>query len=170
MLNNRQILANNHALSFSLIVEKWCKETYDSKFALSTKLDWSPRRRSSRGGLYSNGPGINIAMNASVPNTQGSVVYRFYEYPSYDSDKVIGGFYAIDPYIKLEAIITHEIAHALQFYHYVKSNTRCKPHGPVFKSFYSALRKQFINHKLPDQLALEKDYNSYKPAISSILV
>ena len=26
------------------------------------KLDWSPNRRSSRGGMYADGPGINIAM------------------------------------------------------------------------------------------------------------
>jgi predicted SprT family Zn-dependent metalloprotease len=90
-----------------------------------------------------------------------SEVYRFYEYPSFDADRVIGGFYSRRPYDKLEATIAHEVAHAIQFFAYKKLNTSCKPHGRMFKDYYAMLRQKFINAKLPEQKALAADYQNY---------
>ena len=45
-------------------VEAFAIKEIFPKFKLtSIKLDWSPKRRSSRGGMYADGPGINMAMN-----------------------------------------------------------------------------------------------------------
>jgi len=172
MLNEKQIQANAHALRFTLLLERFVQSNIYSDFTCFLKTDWSNARRSSRGGVYKNGPGINIAMSSAALIYHNPVdVYRFYEYPSYDSNSIIGGFYAKDYLIKLEAIIAHEVAHAVQFFEYKKLNTRCKPHGPIFKKYYTLLRKEFINHKLADQNPLKQQYedslrkfyiNSYK--------
>jgi hypothetical protein len=152
--------ANKHAYTFARTVEAWVKQNIFNDFVLHIKLDWSSRRTSSRGGLYIHGPGINIAMMPAWPNNQGEV-YRFYEYKSYDANKTIGGFYSTEPQHKLEAIILHEIAHAIQFVDYKKNNYRCSPHGPVFKKFYTMLRQEFLNDRLPDQTLLETNYCAF---------
>lgn len=135
---------------------------YDYRLA-KIQLDWSPRRRSSRGGIYKNGPGINIAMSW-IPATFNGVG-RFYEYPSFDTNPVIGGFFYDDPIIKLKAIIVHEMAHSVQFFHYKKENIRCKPHGPLFKKYYAELRQEFINDLLKDQKELKIRYLELLKAI-----
>jgi len=160
MISEFQIRANQHAQRTSLIMESWIKNNLFSDFTLVTKFDWDTTRRSSRGGIYKDGPGINIAMFSSVPRVEGET-YRFREYASFDSDKVIGGFYSQRPYDKLEVLIAHEVAHAVQFFAYKKLDTRCKPHGPMFKKYYAMLRTQFINNNLPKQAPLAKDYESY---------
>ena len=160
MISEFQIRANQHALRTTLLMEGWVKNNLFSDFTLVSKFDWDVKRRCSRGGIYKDGPGINIAMYTTVPSLEGET-YRFREYPSFDADKVIGGFYSQRPYDKLEAIIAHEVAHAIQFFAYKKLNTRCKPHGPMFKKYYAMLRTDFINAKLPDQKTLAKDYETY---------
>jgi hypothetical protein len=160
MISEFKILANQHALRTSILMQNWVKQNLFSDFTLTTKFDWDSTRRCSRGGIYKDGPGINIAMYWAVPSVEGET-YRFREYASFDADKVIGGFYSKRPYDKLEAIIAHEIAHAVQFFAYKKLNTRCKPHGPMFKKYYAMLRTDFINSKLSDQKPLAKDYEDY---------
>lgn len=159
MISEFQILANQHALRTSLAMESWVKQSLFSDFTLVSKFDWSPARRASRGGIYKDGPGINIAMY-HMPRVEGEI-YRFYEYASFDADRIIGGFYSRRPYDKLEVLIAHEVAHAIQFFAYKKLNTSCKPHGRMFKDYYAMLRQKFINVKLPEQKALAADYQNY---------
>lgn len=166
MITERQIRANQQALRMSLAMESWVKQNLFSDFTLVSKFDWDSKRRCSRGGIYKDGPGINIAMHPAVPDNRGET-YRFREYASYDSDKVIGGFYSKRPYDKLEAIIAHEVAHAIQFFAYKKLDIRCKPHGPIFKKYYAMLRVQFINSNLPDQKTLAADYEAYVSKIQA---
>lgn len=131
--------------------------TYFSDYKLSVvRFDWSPSRRSSRGGIYASGPGINIALNWYPKTTID--IGRFYEYRSFDSDPLIGGFFYRDPILKLQAIVVHEMAHTAQFFQYHKTGVRCKPHGPVFKKYYRELREEFINHLLPDQKTAKIEY------------
>jgi hypothetical protein len=159
MLNNKQIIANQKAIGFTLQLEDYVKNNIYPDFTCTIKLDWSPRRSSSRGGIYSDGPGVNIAMNtAALVNHNTDDVYRFYEYPSYDADKVIGGFYAKNYELKLKAIIAHEVSHAVQFFEYKKLNIRCKPHGDVFKKYYKLFRTTFVNNMLPEQSYLKTAY------------
>jgi len=160
MISEFQIRANQHALGTSILMTNWVKQNLFSDFTLVSKFDWDTNRRCSRGGIYKDGPGINIAMHSSVPRVVGET-YRFREYASFDADKVIGGFYSKRPYDKLEVIIAHEVAHAIQFFAYKKLNTRCKPHGPMFKQYYAMLRTEYINPKLPEQKALATDYETY---------
>lgn len=151
MQSDRVIKANSHAATFIKEVVTWVQNNVYSGFTLEYKLDWSLSRTSSRGGMYAKGPGINMAMAHLVPI---SSTYRYHEYASFDKDPYIGGFYSSRSYDKLEAVILHEIAHALQFFEYKKLNIRCKPHGPIFKKYYRMLRGQFLNHKLPNQSSL----------------
>ena len=141
-------------------VEAFAIKEIFPKFKLtSIKLDWSTKRRSSRGGMYADGPGINMAMNHLCKERDGGV-YRVYEYKSFDSDPLIGGFYTRDKHDRLRMVIVHEIAHALQYYSYKLNNFRCKPHGPAWRNFYKRLRQEFINPRLEDQTELKREYDN----------
>jgi hypothetical protein len=157
----KNIQAHNFAYSFAKELEVWVQKTLFTNFTLTVKLDWGSSRVTSRGGIYKRGPGINIAMIPAFPITTPQVTYLFNEYPSYHANKEIGGFYAVDPYLKLKAIIAHEVAHAVQFYSYMVTGTRCQPHGPVFKNYYCMLRQRFVNHLIPNQEELAQDYTEY---------
>ena len=139
MISEFQIIANAHAQRFVLEVEKWVQENIFSDFRVTAKFDWSPSRRSSRGGIYKEGPGINMAMYWAMPNNHNNT-YLFKEYASFNSDPYIGGFYSTRPEDKLEAILVHEIAHAIQFFAYKKLNISCTPHGVIFKKYYKIKR------------------------------
>lgn len=123
------------------------------------KLDWSTRRTSSRGGIYHNAPGINIAMNVAVKPTK--IVARAYEYASFDRDKVIGGFYYTDTNLKLGHHICHEMAHTVQFYSrsVLGLGDFDKPHGKSFKTPYRAIRQKILNPLLEPQQELQEQYN-----------
>ena len=113
--------------------------------------------------MYADGPGINIAMHYLV-KTQGDIYYSN-EYKSFDKDPEIGGFYSRNKYHKLEMVILHEIAHALQYYSYRLNNYRCKPHGPAFKNFYRRLRNTHLNPFLENQRELSDKYKQNKREI-----
>jgi hypothetical protein len=166
MLSDEQIKANGEAIRFTLLLEQFVRDNLYSDFKCNIKLDWAFSRRSSRGGIYKDGPGINIAMaHAALVYLNGNEIYRFYEYPSFDADKYIGGFYSTDYTHKLHAIIAHEVAHAVQFFEYKKLNTRDKPHGVVFKKYYKILREEFVNKKLPTQQQLTDSYTKYAQSL-----
>jgi len=129
------------------------------------RLDWSPRRSAHRGGWYSSGPGINLAMWLLVRDR--GEVYRMYEYASFDDNAVIGGFYAKDANLALGMIVCHEVAHAVQFYKKkVLNQSIDAPHGKSFKLPYAQLRKTVFNPKLPNQAEMKKSYTEY---VSSVL-
>ena len=152
-----QVSINKWTHNFIKDVEYFIQTEIYKKFKLAQiNLDWNPRRRSSRGGHYSAGPGISIAMDRMVPDSPFGdddliEIYRVYEYKSFDADKEIGGIYSNFKYQKLQLVVLHEIAHALQYYSYRINNFRCKPHGITFKNFYRRLRNKFLNPFLPDQ-------------------
>ena len=149
-------------------IEKWlhthCKISSAKKFALiEAKLDWSKRRRCSRGGWRNGGPIVSIAMSVAIPDENYNAPRRVYEYASFDSDKVIGGFFTNNLEHKLLHHITHEMAHAAQYNHkYFHKMSRLKPHGKEFKMFYSELRQVFLNPFLPNQELMETKYKKHK--------
>ena len=148
-------------------VEAFAIKEIFPKFKLaSVNLDWSPKRRSSRGGMYADGPGINMAMYPLCRERDGEI-YRVYEYKSFDSDPYIGGFYTRDKHDRLRMVIVHEIAHALQYYSYRLNNFRCKPHGTAWKNLYKRLREEFINPRLEDQTELKQEFENIKKQIES---
>ncbi len=153
-------------IKLEVIAYKWvsaCEDvitTWDDckDFAIhKCTLDWSPRRKTSRGGWYATGPGINIAMNNFIkPRTE---VFRVYEYPSFDSAPFIGGFYASDPNLVIGMTICHEMAHAVQFYRVLQLGyPRGKPHGEDFKQPYSLIRRAIFNKLLPNQVKMKQEY------------
>jgi len=156
-----QVEYNKFANDFIREVEAWIQSEIYPKFSLSggRTLDWSAKRRCSRGGYYADGPGINIAMKWCCFLTQGEIL-RVYEYRSFDADPFIGGIYTRKKYDKLRLTILHEIGHALQYYSYRLNGFRCKPHGTTWKNFYRRLREQFLNHQLEDQAALKQEYEA----------
>jgi hypothetical protein len=114
------------------------------------KLDWSPHRVTSRGGWYTSGPGINLAMNR-YGTVSKLKAFRVYEYASFDKDPVIGGFFTKDKNDGLRMIICHEVAHAAQFFFSRMKYIRTTAHDDIFKDEYRALRSRFLNHTLPNQ-------------------
>ena len=159
---------NKYANDYIRKVEAFCQREIYKKFKLSSvKLDWSINRRSSRGGMYADGPGINIAMLGCCRDHKGQI-YRVYEYSSFNDDPDIGGFYTRRSYDKLDMVILHEIAHALQYYSYKINRHRCKPHGPVWKNFYSRLRNAFLNNTLENQHEMANEYQRIKDEIVGI--
>ena len=162
--NSFEILANSMAKDWA----KQCEElirTWDEYkgFKSSTfKLDWSPRRVSSRGGWY-NGPGINIGMSPATRHRQEGSVYRQYEYPGYDSDPVIGGFYSISLVHSVGLHVCHEMAHAVQYYaDRVLNKKMDKPHGESFKIPYREIRVNLLNPTLGSVKYQEVLKNEYK--------
>ena len=159
-----RLLYENTAKFWANICEaEICSWTGYSDFKLAKlTLDWKESRRSSRGGWYKAGPGINLAMTKYVYSSDE--LYRVYEYPSFDSDPIIGGFYSDNPHLYLAMTVCHEMAHAAQFYaHNILKKLIDKPHGDTFKTPYKALRIRLLNPILPNQLELknryEKEYN-----------
>lgn len=145
------------AYQWVTLCENFIQQWHDDFSLVRCKLDWSTRRRSSRGGWY-NGPGINIAM---ALHTHKNGIYRQYEYPSFDSDPEIGGFYSTCTNHSLGMVVCHEMAHAVQFYrHRILDIEMDRPHGNSFKTPYRALRKAILNPHLPkNQAELADRYN-----------
>ena len=167
MKAEKRIEITKYANDFIRRVEQHCQEEIYVDFKLaSVKLDWSLKRSCSRGGMYADGPGINIAM-AWLHKRQGSIYY-VKEYASFNKDEEIGGFYSQNQWHQLEMVILHEIAHALQYYSYKLNKFRCKPHGPTFKNFYRRLRNVFLNPYLPEQKELKEKYDADRAAVTKL--
>ena len=96
----------------------------------------------------------------STKSLENSLI-KFAEYASFAKNTIIGDVYSKDPLDKLKATILHEVAHAVQYFHYKETCTTCKPHGPVFKEYYTLLRKNLLNNELPKQNLLKKEYEDY---------
>ena len=140
------------------VIRTW--DNYQNFVLSKFELDWSLKRRSSRGGWYKEGAGISIAMSlACMPRTSP---YRMYEYKSFDADPVIGGFYATDENLSLGLHVCHEMAHAAQFYsHFNLGVESDRPHGVLFKNTYRKLRVAVLNRHIPvNQKQLKDQYDS----------
>jgi hypothetical protein len=151
--------AETHTKQFAYKIARFINVNFYSDFMLnSVRYDWASSRRSSRGGIYTNGPGINIALAIHGPEKEQGA-RKLEEYRSYNSNKTIGGFYYTKKCAKLESVVCHEVAHSVQFFSYHKTGVRCKPHGRVFKKYYAAIREEFINPYLEDQVSLKQEYD-----------
>lgn len=134
------------------------------------KFDDASDRRSHRGGMYSKGPGINLAMSLLKHWMDKQGIARFYEYPAFDDDSVIGGAYIVEGKTAIDIITAHEIAHAAQHYVYKLLNTRCKPHGPLWRDIYTTVRKEFVNGQLGNQTKLKHVYEKQLKEIKQELL
>lgn len=145
--------SNSKVRDMESFIRTWPYESC-SNFELGMiKFDFSKSRTRCKGGIYYvDGiwvPGINIAMHNY---TQPTNVYRFYEYASYDADPVIGGFYSDNIEHRIIAVLCHEMAHAVQYWHkFYHKIPIGKPHGEDFKKHYYILRQVYLNNILPNQ-------------------
>lgn len=160
---------SNFQLFYNQVATKWANKCetfinswdgYNGFFLNQLKLDWSPRRTSSRGGWY-DGPGISIGM---VPCTrfriQGEVFYQ-HEYASYEKDPIIGGFYSSDISHSVGLHVCHEMAHAVQFYaDKILGIQVDRAHGESFKTPYRLIRSKLFNPTLEDQIKLKKIHSN----------
>ena len=158
----------NYCKEYAQSVATWVDLNLYKGFHLaSLKFDYAVTRRSHRGGMYAKGPGINLAMRFFDTEEFTSFPRVFYEYPSFSKDKFIGSFLYLSEFHHVEAVILHEMAHAIQWYAYEVENFRCKPHGPVFKKYYKALREELLNDKLPEQGPLIVRYKEFITSLNT---
>ena len=150
-------LARTISAECESVIRSWPE--HDNFILSKLDLDWSTRRRSSRGGVYAEGPGISIAM--SLACSIRTTPYRLYEYKSFDADPVIGGFYAKAPWLALGLHVCHEMAHAAQYYaHFSLGILSDRPHGTQFKSAYYKIRRAVLNKHIPiNQKQLKDEYH-----------
>lgn len=146
----------------------WIKDQYFQEFPLKTRLDWSARRVAHRGGINKNQqPTISMAMKLFYLKPHYEI-NRLWEYPSFDSDPYIGGFYYDKREHLIKAFVAHELAHAVQFFSNRKSNKRIAPHGREFKRHYKELREEFVNTNLPCQRTLKEQYDRSRKNLCSL--
>ena len=155
---------NKKVSEIESFIQTWPHKGCSSFQMGEVKLDFSKSRTTSKGGVVKfDGvwmPFINVAMHNY---TQATNVYRFYEYKSYDEDKIIGGFYSDNIEHRIKAVLCHEMAHAIQFWHkYYNNIQNVKPHGEEFKTYYAALRQVFLNAELPNQIVMGSRYRELK--------
>ena len=147
----------------------FCPEFY--YINLVTKVDFSTRRRSHRGGMYAKGPGISMAGSCF---TQAYSYYKidggyskFEEYPSFKRDPIIGSAF-VNNLEQLIALNTgHEVAHACQWYLIFQDKLYANKengHGEFFQKIYQKIRL-VLNKELPDQLEAQRSYNDFLKSI-----
>jgi len=127
---------------------QYIRDNHNKSFSCFLKMDWSPRRICSRGGNYTRGIGINIAMLQSVKfNTSFKNPNLLTEYTSFKTDPVIGEFWSHTWQLILKTDITHEVAHAWGAFTKDAMN-----HGTQWKRKYAILRREFINPYIDEDL------------------
>jgi hypothetical protein len=126
--------------------------------------DWSPeltvsfdqRKKNSRAGRRGTKPFMELALSSYLQPVTG-----FLEYTDYTTNMLIGSFKSNSWQLCLTALISHELAHAVQFtmpavmtdvepeseqqaMYYVLGK-KGGDHGDLFRLIYKTLRKEFVN-------------------------
>ena len=153
-------------------IQEWLQKssTYKSMrtFNLAhVRLDWSLRRRYSRGGWYNKheGAGVSMAMwpLCGRKEPKDRVPMKVYEYKAYENDLEIGNFYTDDNHHKVLMVVCHEMAHAAQYFHKrFHKMGRIKPHGDEFKMFYREIRNHWLNPLIPNQEEMGIKFREHK--------
>lgn len=123
----------------------------------SLRLDYSPNRRSSRGGIRNGKAMMSLALNCFVTWSDDRLKF-FNEYRSFANDPQIGSMNFDDWKGSLRCLVAHEFAHVIQFAfwsakdednNYRLSNKERSimrpPHGHGFRNIYRILRTRVIN-------------------------
>jgi hypothetical protein len=129
--------------------------------------DWSPelkisfdqRKKNSRAGRRGSKPFMELALASYLQPVNG-----FLEYEDYTTNMLIGSFKSHSWKLCLTALISHELAHAVQFtmpaaladaqpetgqqaMYYVLGK-KGGDHGDLFRLIYKTLRKEFVNSQV----------------------
>ena len=135
------------------------------------KVDYSPNRKTHRGGIYAKGPGFNLAGDSLLyfANQQKKYgVIHFMEYKSFEKDPIIGSAFTDDWESYVALTVGHEVSHAVQLYiEKMRKLERGAPHGDFFKKIYTMLRIE-LNRQLPDQKAAQKEFQDLLKSVRKI--
>lgn len=119
------------------------------------KLDWSPTRKFSRGGLYSNNPGVNYAMVQTVHSIEDNF---FGEYASFSADPYIGSVKTTNWELICYTLSCHEQAHAIRGFQ--EDGAAARVHDSHWKDVYRILRNKFVNPFLKKKWEVDKSANT----------
>lgn len=136
---------------------------YADEFAPRVRLDFSPRRRVSWGGVRGdeNAPFVSLALARYVDG--GEIAHVEYEH--FEDDAEIGTLDSVSWKTSCAAMIAHEITHAF-LYSDEGSLARVKheeeardltAHGKLFQIVYRAMRANFVNNRAYDLIPLESE-------------
>lgn len=72
--------------------------------------------------------------------------WMFIEYSHIHKDHDIGSFISDNPLDHVRAVVAHEIAHAIHWWHINEcGHKRTRPHGGDWRFLYRALRREWVN-------------------------
>lgn len=143
-----------HAEARSMI--RWFCDKTRYFFNPEVRLDLSPNRNVSRGGIRKSGEAfISMALHKYTESAETRKPYFYEEYASFHRSATIGGF--TGHWAKaVSAMVAHELAHAIQYYY--KDDPRLRQilgitarydsiHGEYFRQLYRIFREQFVNYR-----------------------
>lgn len=140
----------------------FCKERFNlpDDWAPELKISFDQRKKNSRAGRnIHRRPFMELALSSYLQPLNG-----FLEYEAYTGNMLIGSFTSKSWQLCVTALISHELAHAVQFtmpavmaeappeseeqaMYYVLGK-RGGDHGDLFRLIYKTLRKQFVNDQV----------------------
>jgi len=137
---------------------RWFSDKTRLVFEPNVRIDMSPKRRGSWGGIRKFQPYISLALHKYIePLEKNTQNHFFEEYASFANSPTIGSL--TGNWAKcISAIVAHELAHAVQWYFKdnvhpnIRSALRVTAevetgHGEFFRQLYRAFREQFVNYR-----------------------
>jgi hypothetical protein len=126
-------------------------------FKLKTTISFGDRRCRSWGGIRGGRPFVSLAVKRfEIARVAGTAI-DFLEYSNIKSDPVIGSLAGVSWTKAVDALVAHEIAHAVQYYPGTKKNAMAafgfndsqsrslKNHNIFWQKIYADLRTKFVN-------------------------
>jgi len=133
---------------------RWFEMKTGHIFFPNVRVDFSPKRRASRGGIRRDEAFVTMAVAKVTEALRNNKPYTHHEYAHYKNDPTIGEF--TGPWDKcIYADCAHEITHAIVWAFDDSPRVRNAfkitaafetSHGEYFQQLYRALREQFVNN------------------------
>lgn len=135
---------------------RWFEQKTGLVFSLNVRVDFSPKRSASRGGIRREEAFITLAVASVTEAIRNNKPHTHLEYAHYRNSPTIGQFTGSWDKCLL-ADIAHEITHAVVWYFNDSPNVRRAfgitaaletNHGEYFQQLYRAFREQFVNNRV----------------------
>jgi hypothetical protein len=133
---------------------RWFEQKTGHIFFPNVRVDFSPKRRASRGGIRRDEAFVTMAVAKVTEALRNNKLYTHHEYAHYKNDRTIGEF--TGPWDKcVYADCAHEITHAIVWAFGDSPRIRQAfkisaayetSHGDYFQALYRAFREQFVNN------------------------
>jgi hypothetical protein len=160
-LSNQQVLKTYARMQATAMIV-WARDCFGFQKSWQPKIavSFDKRRKFSYGGLYfsnkGTSPGINLAFSEEI---FGGAIISCLEYEHYDTDPEIGSLYFLNWRQYVDAVLCHELAHAVQ--HSVilrlkvnvnrgvlrdfKGDWQDDDHGDLFQFCLRQFRREWMN-------------------------